>query len=109
KYVDLGITYAKLLNPAQRRYLGLKDDDRGVLISTVVSAGPCAGKVQSGDVLLAIDGHPIASDANVELEGERVEMPEVVERKFKGDKVKLDLLREKQPVSTTIELTTVAP
>ena len=31
----------------------------------------------------------------VELEGERVEMPEVVERKFKGDTVKLDLLRDK--------------
>src|ERR1700736_1239166 len=109
KYVDLGITYTKLLNPAQRHYLGLKDDDRGVLIPTVVSAGPCAGKVQPGDVLLAIDGHPIASDASVELDGERVEMPEVVERKFKGDKVKLDLLRDKKPVTTTIELTTVAP
>src|SRR6202011_3466922 len=109
KYVDLGITYTKLLNPAQRHYLGLKDDDRGVLIPTVVSAGPCAGKVQPGDVLLAIDGHQIASDASVELDGERVEMPEVVERKFKGDKVKLDLLRDKKPVTTTIELTTVAP
>ena len=109
KYVDLGITYTKLLNPAQRHYLGLKDDDRGVLIPTVVSAGPCAGKVQPGDVLVAIDGHPIASDASVELEGERVEMPEVVERKFKGDKVKLDLIRDKQPVSATIELSTVQP
>ncbi len=47
-------------------------------------------------MLLSIDDHPIASDGNVELEGERVEMPEIVERKFKGDKVKLDLLR-KQP------------
>ncbi|MEY2486890.1 MAG: hypothetical protein QOH39_2538 [Verrucomicrobiota bacterium] len=109
KYVDLGLTYAKLLNPAQRQYLGLKDDDRGVLVSTVVAAGPCANKVQPGDVLLAIDDHPIASDANVELEGERVEMPEVVERKFKGDKVKLELLRGKQPVAVTIELNTVWP
>src|SRR3954471_513257 len=41
KYVDLGITYSKLQNPAQRRFLGLKDDDRGVLVNTVVSAGPC--------------------------------------------------------------------
>jgi S1-C subfamily serine protease len=109
KYVDLGVTYTKLLNPAQRHYLGLKDDDRGVLIPTVVSAGPCNGKVQPGDVLLAIDGHPVASDATVELDGERVEMPEVVERKFKGDQVKLDLIRDKQPVSTTITLTTVQP
>jgi hypothetical protein len=42
KYVDLGITFSKLQNPAQRRFLGLKEDDRGVLVSTVVAAGPSA-------------------------------------------------------------------
>jgi S1-C subfamily serine protease len=109
KYVDLGLTYAKLLNPAQRHFLGLKDDDRGVLIPTVVAAGPCAKALRSGDVLLAIDDHPIASDGTVELEGDRVEMPEVVERKFKGDKVKLDIWRDKQPVTASVELDTVPP
>src|SRR5437868_3181686 len=99
KYPDLGITYSKLQNPAQRRFLGLKDDDRGVLVSTVVTAGPSAGIVQPGDVLLAIDDHPIASDSNVELEGERAEFQEVVERKFNGDSVRLDVWRDKQPIT----------
>jgi hypothetical protein len=45
----------------------------------------------------------------VELEGDRVEMPEVVERKFKGDKVKLEILRDKQPVTANVELETVPP
>src|SRR5438094_2120295 len=84
KYVDLAVTYLKLQNPAQPQFLGLKDDGRAVPVETVVAAGPCAKKVQPGDVLLSIDDHAIASDGNVELEGERVEMPEVVERKFKG-------------------------
>jgi S1-C subfamily serine protease len=109
KYVDLGLTYTKLQNPAQRHFLGLKDDDRGVLVGTVIAAGPSAKNVQSGDVLLAIDDHPIASDATVELEGERVEMPEVVERKFKGDVVKLDILRDKKPVTVSLELGSVWP
>jgi S1-C subfamily serine protease len=109
RYVDLGMTYSKLQNPAQRKFLGLKDDDRGVLVNTVVQAGPCAKHIQSGDVLLSIDDHPIASDANVELEGDRVEMPEVVERKFKGDTVKFELLRDKQLLSVKVELTTVWP
>src|ERR1700730_7325896 len=108
-YVDLGVTYTKLLNPAQRRFLGLKDDDRGVLVDTVVAAGPCAGALRSGDVLLSIDDHPIASDGNVELEGEHVEMPEVVERKFKGDKVKFDIWRDKQSTAASVELHTVPP
>jgi S1-C subfamily serine protease len=108
-YVDLGVTYTKLLNPAQRKFLGLKDDDRGVLVGTVVKAGPCAEALRSGDVLLSIDDHPIASDGNVELEGERVEMPEVVERKFKGDNVKFDIWRDKQPLNASVQLHTVPP
>jgi len=104
EYPDLAITYAKLQNPAQRKFLGLKDDDRGVLVSSVVVAGPSNGILRPGDVLLTIDGHPIASDANVELEGERAQFEEVVERKFKGDSVKFDLLRDKQPMTVTINL-----
>jgi S1-C subfamily serine protease len=109
KYVDLGLTFTKLQNPAQRHFLGLNDDDRGVLVGTVIAAGPSTKDLQPGDVLLAIDDHPIASDGTVELEGERVEMPEVVERKFKGDKVKLDISRDKTKVTVNIELGSVWP
>ncbi len=108
-YVDLGITYGKLQNPAQRKFLGLKDDGRGVLVETVVAAGPCAKILRPGDVLLAIDKHPIASDGNVELEGERVEMPEVVERKFKRDSVKFEIWRDKQSTSGSVQLDNVPP
>src|SRR5947207_2872835 len=104
EYPDLAITYAKLQNPAQRKFLCLKDDDRGVLVSSVIPGGPSDGILRSGDVLLAINGHPIASDANVELEGERAQFEEVVERKFKGDSVKFDILRDKQPTTATIKL-----
>ena len=109
RYVDLGVTYSKLQNPAQRRFLGLQEDDRGVLVNTVIAGGTSSKVLQSGDVLLAIDGLPIASDSFVELEGERVEMPEVVERKFKGDTVKLDIMRERKPMSVTIALEPLWP
>jgi S1-C subfamily serine protease len=108
-YVDLGLTYAKLQNPAQRKFLGLKDDGRGVLVETVVEAGPCAKLLKPGDVLLSIDNHAIASDGNVELEGEHVEMPEVVERKFKHDNVKFEIWRDKQPTSGSVQLDNVPP
>src|SRR6266853_1242920 len=104
EYPDLAITYAKLQNPAQRKFLGLKDDDRGVLVGSVVTSGPSDGVLKSGDVLLSIEGHPIASDANVELDGERSQFEEVVEHKFKGDSVRLDILRDKQPMTVTIKL-----
>ena len=109
KYVDLGITYYKLQNPAYRKYLGLPDDGRGVVVNTVIKAGSAGGVLKQGDVLLTIDDHSIASDAFVELEGERVEMAEVVERKFKGDHVQFQILRDKKPMTVNLKLDTVWP
>src|SRR5207247_4316144 len=104
RYVVFGMTYGKLQNPAQRNFLGLKDDGLGVIVWTVVQAGPCAKILKPGDVLLSIDNQPIASDGNVDLEGEHVEMPEVVERKFKRDNVKFEIWRDKQLTTGSVQL-----
>jgi len=109
RYMDLSITTFNLLNPAQRRALGLKDDNLGVLVGSVISGGACDGVLKVGDVILAIDGHPVQSDGFVELEGERVEMPEVVERKFKGDSVQFQILRDKAPLEVTAKFTQAWP
>lgn len=109
KYMDLSISTFNLQNPAMRKALGLADDDRGVMVSTVASAGCSAGILKPGDVLLSIDGHSIASDAFVDLEGERVQMAEIVERKFKGDDVKLHILRDKKEMDVTVNLNAAWP
>src|SRR5438093_5390360 len=103
KYVDLAISYSKLQNPAQRKFLGVKDDDRGVLVNTVVEAGPSVNILRPGDVLLTIDDHPTASDAYVGLAAERADSQQGVERKLNGDTVKLDIWRDKQPMTVKIE------
>jgi S1-C subfamily serine protease len=109
RYMDLSIGIANTLNPALRKALGLGDDDRGVMVSTVQDAGVCAGKLLVGDVLLSIDGHEIASDGMVELEGERVLMSEVAERKYLGDSVQFSVLREKKPLEVTIKFDAAWP
>lgn len=109
KYMDTSVSTFNLQNPAMRKALGLADDNRGVMVSSVASAGSSAGILKTGDVLLSIDGHPIASDAFVELEGERVQMAEIVERKFKGDEVKLHLLRDKKEIDATVKLNAAWP
>ncbi|MCX7824979.1 MAG: serine protease [Verrucomicrobiae bacterium] len=108
-YVDLAIATFPLRNPAMRRALGLADNGRGVMVSEVIAAGSSAGVLKRGDVLLSIDGHAIASDGSVLLDGERVEMAEVVERKFKGDTVKLAILRDKKPLEVTVTLQPLQP
>lgn len=109
RYVDLSINYFKLVNPAQRAALKLPNDDRGVLVSSVAAAGSCAGILQPGDVLLSLDDVPIASDGFVELGKDRIEMMEIVERKFKGDSVSFQLLRNGQPVTAKVILKSAWP
>jgi S1-C subfamily serine protease len=93
RYMDLALNYFPLINPAMRKAYGLKDDDRGVVVTSVVPKASADGHLLPGDVLLAADGKAIGSDGTVELNGERVEMPEMVERKYKGDSIGMLVLR----------------
>jgi len=109
KYMDLSIATFPLQNPAMRRALGLADDDRGVMVSKVAAEGCSDGILKDGDVLMAIDGHGIASDGFTVLDGARVQMAEVVERKFKGDDVKLHIIRDRQEMDVTVKLDAAWP
>jgi S1-C subfamily serine protease len=103
-YVDLALTYRNLFNPASRRALGLEDETTGVQVCSVYSGGAADGNLKPGDVILKIDGHTVSSDGTIPLENEAVPLDEVVERKFKGDKVELEILRKGKPMSVTVQL-----
>ena len=104
KYVDLAISPFHLQNSAERRALGLSDDDHGILVGSVVPGGSCDGVLKVGDVILSMDGLPVSSDGFIEIEGERIEMAEAVERKFKNDPLKMHILRDRQETDVTARL-----
>jgi S1-C subfamily serine protease len=108
-YMDMSVATFPLQNAAMRRALGLADDERGVMVGTVSAEGCADGVLKTGDVLLTIDGHDIASDGFTILDGSRVQMAEVVERKFKGDTVKLHILRDHKEMDVTVKLDAVWP
>ncbi|MFV0336692.1 MAG: trypsin-like peptidase domain-containing protein [Chthoniobacterales bacterium] len=103
-YVDIALTYYPLVNEATRHGLGLKDEDGGVLVGTVYGDGSADGHLQSGDVLLAIDGLKIERDGTVDFEDDNIELAEIIERKFKGDSVTIDFLRNGEKQQTTFPL-----
>ncbi len=109
KYMDLSVNWFNVQNPAQRQALGLPDDGTGVLVSSVSSAGSSYGVLKQNDVLLSIDGHTIFSDGFVDLDGSRIQMSEIVERKFKGDEVKLTIFRDKQKMDVVVKLNEAWP
>jgi S1-C subfamily serine protease len=93
-YVDLGLTEFALHNPAMRRALGLPNDGKGVLITNVIPTSSADGVLQSGDVLLALNGHEVDSAGMVTIDGEKTNLNEVVERKFAGDRLAVRFLRD---------------
>jgi hypothetical protein len=104
RYMDLGATYFPVLNPAKRKALGIEEPDRGVIIGSVFDGGPAQEKLQPADVILSVDGYKVYADGKIDLEGEKTEMAEIFERKFKGDKVKLEVLREGTKQDITLDL-----
>ncbi len=108
-YADLGLYFFPLLNGAHRRALGIMPGDYGVVVSGVITAGAAAGILETGDVLLTIDDLPIFSNGYVEMDGQRVLMAEVVERKFKGDAVRLKILRDRKEKQVTLKLNSPWP
>lgn len=84
-----------LSNPAAQKFYHLpKGEPRGVLISRVEDWSPAAGSLQAGDVLLSIQGKEIGIDGRVLYEGERVDFEVLYDLKQKGDRVRLDVLRD---------------
>ncbi len=104
-YVDLATSFLNMLNPAQRRAFNLPNDGSGVMVAHADAAGSAGGILKTRDVLLSIDGHPVASDGFIEIDGERVDLNEVIERKFSGDTVAIEIWRDgrRQEVSVTLK------
>jgi S1-C subfamily serine protease len=93
-YADLGISEFPLYNPAMRKALGLPNDGKGVLVTNVVPNSSCDGILKPGDILISLDGKPVDSAGMVTIDGENVNLNEVIERKYAGDKVAVRYLRE---------------
>ncbi|MAB77637.1 MAG: serine protease [Verrucomicrobiales bacterium] len=108
-YVDLATSVLNILNPAQRRALGLPNDGIGVMVSEADAAGSAGGILKTKDVLLSIDGYSIASDGFIEIEGERVDLNEIIERKYAADTVDLEVWRDGQQEEINIELKRFIP
>lgn len=93
-YAELGINEFPLHNPAMRQALGLPANGQGVLVTNVIPTSSVDGILKTGDILLSLDGNPVDSDGQVLIDGEKVNLNEIVERKFSGDKVAIRFLRD---------------
>jgi hypothetical protein len=77
-----------------RKALGLPNDDKGVLITNVIPTSSSDGFLKPGDILMSLDGKQVDSAGMITIDGENVNLNEIVERKYAGDKVAVRCLRD---------------
>lgn len=92
-YPELGVRTFDTRNPALRRALRLAPAGGGAAVDWVDPYGAAHKSLQSGDVLLRVEGLEIATDGSVVLDGTTVEFAELVERKQWGDRIGFDVSR----------------
>ncbi|MEI6167215.1 MAG: trypsin-like peptidase domain-containing protein [bacterium] len=103
-YPELGVDHLRTENPALRVNLGLPNGSSGVVVANVDPYGAAAGLLKPRDVLLAIDGHPIANDGSVRLDNNTVEYTEFVERKQCTESINFTIWREDQTLAIVVPL-----
>jgi len=101
----LGLEYQHLNCPFMRRHLGLKGGQSGVRVSRVIFGSSAAGLVEPGDVLVAVDGHPLENDGTMALTGDgRVPFSYALSLRQLGETCKLTVLRDGVRLERTVPL-----
>ncbi len=109
QYVDIGIADFPMFNPAMRKKFGLGQNSPGVLVARVTPDGPCDGILNNNDILTAINGNAVDAAGNILIDGEKVDMNEIVERKFSGDTIRLSIIRKGKALEKEITLKPFPP
>jgi S1-C subfamily serine protease len=103
-YPELGVRTTGMENGAARRQAGMRDDESGTRVDMVYPTSSADGWLRPGDVLLQVDGFPVANDGTVADGEERFDFGMLVDRHQKGESVSLRVLRDGERLDLTVPL-----
>ncbi len=103
----LGIAWQDMENPGLRAHFRMSDKQTGILITYIAPGAAAGAHLHIGDVLLAIEGQPIANDGTISFRGtERIHFANEVQRKFMGETINCRIMRDGKVMDVTISLGT---
>ncbi len=108
-YPELGVFASTMVNPAARRKAGLPDGLSGVRVYRVYPGSSADGLLRPGDIMLSIEGSPIANDGTVAVDGLRVRYGALVDRHQVGTILATEVLRDGKRLPVSIPLRTYPP
>ena len=80
----------------------------GIVVSNILPFSPADTVLQDNDVLLAIDGVPVAEDGTFEFrEGERLSFSHLVNEKYIHDAARIKILRDGKPLEVVVKFESV--
>lgn len=105
-FAAAGFAWTPLLDPAERKYLGVKDDGKGIVVNSVIPHTGAAGALQSGDVIVQWDGADLDNLGYYrDAEFGRLLFPHLIKGKRKpGETVTARLIRDKAAVEVSVPL-----
>lgn len=101
-----GVMWSPLIDPVKRRYYGLPEDDRGVLVSRTVPGTSAASALAPDDVILQWDGRAVDSQGYYDdPDFGRLSFSHLIAgRRRPGDTVPVTIWRDRQSVDVAVRL-----
>jgi S1-C subfamily serine protease len=78
-FPDTGLETTPLISPAYRAERGLPNGRSGVVVDRVAPGGTFDGVLKPGDVLLSVEGQPVADDGTIRVGDSRVTFEHAVD------------------------------
>ena len=104
-FPSLGVVTQDMENPALKARYDLTEEQTGVLIYQILPGAPAGGILREGDVILYVDGQPVADDGTVEFRPrERTKASYLVQRRQIGEPLDLTVWREGEALDVQVPL-----
>lgn len=108
--IGRGFQWQKMENSFLREHYGMTNQQSGVMVARVDPLSPAAGVLREKDILMEIDGVPIADDGTIEFRGEeRLDFTHVLRRRHCGDSATARVLRNGQEMEVRFLLARPVP
>lgn len=93
-FPDDGIILQNMENEGLKKMYGFQDGQTGALIRAIIPGTPADGRLHPGDVILSVEGHPVADDCTVEFRpNERTSLKYYIQLRHIGDDLRMTILR----------------
>jgi S1-C subfamily serine protease len=104
-FPSLGLVMEGMENPDIKKKYGMEPKQTGMLAVKIVRGSPAESALKEGDVLLSVEGHPIADDGTVDFrDKERTSVSYYIQAHQVGGKLPLEVLRDGKPRKLEVTL-----